>query len=79
MDTLYVERKCQACKQIFEVRFDKQNTLYGDYCANCFVWHVSEDIYGYLRPKTEEEMERDTSYRDELQGTTHRGKMKVEK
>ena len=75
----YVEKKCVECKQIFEVRTDKQDTMYGMYCPTCFLGCVIEDIYGALRPKTEEEKEKDLSYKDELQGITHRGKTRVSK
>lgn len=74
----YVEKKCQECKQIFEVRVDKAASLYGMYCPICFPYNVVEDIYGALRPKREDEKEIDTSYKDELVGTTHRGKLKVD-
>ena len=75
----YVKKKCQDCKQIFEVRTNKQDTMYGDYCPTCFPYNVVEDIYGALRPKTEEEKEKDLSYKDELIGITHRGKTRVPK
>ncbi len=73
----YIDRKCKDCGNTFEVRIDKQNTLYGDYCATCFFNNVVEDIYGELRPKKEEEKHKDTSYKDELQGVTHRGKTRI--
>lgn len=75
----YVKKKCQDCKQIFEVRTNKQDTMYGMYCPTCFPYNVVEDIYGALRPKREDEKEIDTSYKDELQGITHRGKHRVPK
>ena len=75
----YVERKCQDCGKIFEVRFDKQNSMYADYCPNCFRYNVVEHADGYLRPKTGEEKEQDLTYKDQLIGVSHRGKMKVEK
>lgn len=74
----YVKKKCQDCKQIYEVRTDKQDTMYGDYCPTCFPYNVVEDIYGALRPKTEEEKEKDLSYKNDLKVTPHRGKMEVD-
>jgi carboxypeptidase C (cathepsin A) len=75
----YVEKRCVECKQMYEVRTDKQDTMYGMYCPICFVSNVVEDVYGALRPKTEEEKEKDLSYKDELQEITHRGKTRVPK
>lgn len=74
----YVKKKCQDCKQIFEVITDKQDTMYGMYCPTCFPYNVVEDIYGALRPKTEEEKEKDLSYKKDLKVTPHRGKMEVD-
>lgn len=73
----FVEHKCKACKQIFEVRTDKADTLYGDYCATCFFDYLIEDIFGGVRLKTKEERKKNLDYKKELQGVTHRGKTKV--
>ena len=75
----YVNKKCKACGQIFEVRTDKADTLYGDYCAACFFNYLIEDIFGNVRLKTEEERKKNLDYKDELQDITHRGKTKVKK
>lgn len=77
-ETSYVEKKCKDCSQTFEVRVDKQNTLYGEYCAICFFDNVVEDIYGALRLKEEDEKEKDLSYKGELQDVTHRGKTRIQ-
>jgi predicted nucleic acid-binding Zn-ribbon protein len=74
----YEEHKCKSCGQIFEVRTDVADTLYGEYCPTCFLNNVIEDIYGGLRRKTDKEKVRDLSYKDELQEVTHRGKHRVE-
>lgn len=68
----YVERKCKDCGQTFEVRVDMQNTLYGDFCAQCFFANVRLYADGSMEQK--EKVKVDTSYKDELQGVTHRGK-----
>ena len=73
----YIEHKCKDCGQTFEVRIDKQTTLYGQYCASCFFDNVVEDIYGELRLKQDEEKIKNTDYKNELQGITHRGKTRV--
>ena len=73
----YVNKKCKNCGQIFEVRIDKQNELYGEYCAICFFDNVVENIYGELRLKREDEKKNNLEYKKELQDVTHRGKTKV--
>lgn len=73
----YIERKCKDCGQQFEVRVDKAETLYGDFCALCFFSNVRLYADGSMEQKEKSTV--DTSYKDELQGVTHRGKMKVEK
>lgn len=74
----YIKRKCKDCGQEFEVRIDHKDDLYGEYCPTCFLNNVIEDIYGGLRRKTDKEKERDLSYKDKLQGVTHRGKHRVD-
>lgn len=69
----FVERKCKDCGQTYEVRIDKQNTLYGDFCAICFFDNVRLFADGNMELK-DEKFVADTSYKDELQGVTHRGK-----
>ena len=68
----FVKRKCKDCGQEFEVREDKHGTLYGEYCAICFFANVRLYADGSMERKEKEKI--DTSYKDELQGVTHRGK-----
>ena len=70
----YVERKCKDCGNQFEVKIDKAETLYGDFCPLCFFHNVHLYMDGCMELKTEEEKIKDLSYKDELQGVTHRGK-----
>jgi hypothetical protein len=72
----FVERKCKDCGQTYEVRIDMQNTLYGDYCCDCFFANVRLYVDGSMERKEKEKI--DTSYKDELQGVTHRGKHRCE-
>jgi hypothetical protein len=74
----YVEHKCKGCGQTYEVRVDKQNTLYGDYCPLCFHKCLIEDIYGSVRLKRDDEKIKNIDYKDELQGVTHRGKTRIQ-
>ena len=75
----FVNKKCKACGQTYEVRVDKQHGLHGEYCATCFFDNVVEDIYGKLRRKREDEKKQNLDYKDKLQDITHRGKTKVKK
>ena len=70
----YVKRKCKDCGQEFEVRDDHLNDYYAEYCAQCFFDNVHLFADGCMELKTEEEKIKDLSYKDELQGVTHRGK-----
>lgn len=72
----FVERKCKDCGQQFEVREDKADTLYGDYCAICFFSNVILYHDGNMELK-KEKTKNDTSYKDELIGVSHRGKHRV--
>ena len=69
----YIERRCKDCGTMFEVRTDKLDTLYADYCAQCFFANVRLFADGTMELKKEKSTV-DTSYKDELQGITHRGK-----
>lgn len=69
----YVEHKCKDCGQTFEVRVDHQNDLYGDYCSQCFFANVRLYADGSMELKKKKSTV-DKSYKDELQGVTHRGK-----
>jgi len=71
----FVEKKCKDCGQMFEVRVDKSGGLYGDYCPICFFANVRLYADGSIEPK--EKTKNDTSYKDELQAPTHRGKHRV--
>lgn len=68
----FIEKKCRDCGQTFEVRIDKADTLYGDFCAQCFFKNVRLYADGCMEQK--EKVAKDTSYKDELQSPTHRGK-----
>lgn len=72
----YEERKCKDCGQIFEVRVDHLDDLYADYCAQCFFSNVRLYSDGSMEQK--EKTQIDTSYKDELQGVTHRGKTRCD-
>jgi rRNA maturation endonuclease Nob1 len=72
----YVEKKCWNCKQLYEVRKDYEETSYGHFCPICFDrWAI---VYndGTTEDRSSESI-KDTSYKDELQGITHRGKTRV--
>ena len=73
----FVERKCKDCGQTYEVRDDMVGTLYGEYCAICFFDNVILYADGSMEQK-DEKFVADTTYKDELQGVTHRGKHRCE-
>lgn len=75
-DMEYIDRKCQDCGKQFEVRVDKQDTLYGDYCALCFFANVRLYADGSMEQK--EKVEKNTDYKKELQEVTHRGKTRTQ-
>lgn len=68
----FVEKKCKDCGQMFEVRIDMADSLYGDYCCTCFFANVR--LYSDGSMELKEKTKIDTSYKDELQAPTHRGK-----
>ena len=72
----FVTKKCKDCGQMFEVREDKHGTLYGEYCAICFFANVRLYADSTMELKDKEKV--DTSYKDELQAPTHRGKHRCE-
>lgn len=71
----YIERRCKDCGTMFEVRTDKLDTLYADYCAICFMKNVRLYADGSMEQK--EKTKVDTSYKDELAPVSHRGKHKI--
>lgn len=73
---MYVESKCRNCGKTYEVRKSYQETSYGHFCPLCIDrWAI---IYtdGSTEDRSSESI-KDVEYKDELQGITHRGKVRV--
>jgi len=72
----YVKAKCRNCKQDYQVRLGMEETSYGHFCPLCIdSWAII-----YTDGSTEDrdsETVKDITYKDELQGITHRGKVRV--
>lgn len=75
-EIIYVEAKCWNCKQTYEVSKKYEDTSYGHYCPICFDrWAIVFNDGSTEDRDTESVI--DTSYKDELQGITHRGKVRI--
>lgn len=75
-EIIYVEAKCWNCKQVYEVAVKYKETSYGHFCPICFDRWAIVESNGYTKDRDSETVI-DTSYRDELQEITHRGKVRV--
>jgi len=72
----FITRTCIHCKREFE--YSLLHTGTPNACPDCLEKYYNHFTTGVYYPKLEEDIgKKDLSYKDELQGITHRGKVRV--
>jgi hypothetical protein len=67
-----IEKKCPFCKNLYLVKLRAQPNA----CPLCLRLYFREYLEGRFDPR-DEKFESNKEYKDELQGITHRGKVRV--